>query len=145
MAAAFPILVVLLAGVLLAVQAPSNAMLARASASVWLAALTSFLVGTVALMLVWAASDRTPFRSLRGAPWWAWIGGLYGAVFVAAMAYAAPRLGLAVTLTIAIGSQLLAAIALDHFGLLGLKSDPVSLSKVAGLALVVAGVLLVRR
>jgi transporter family-2 protein len=139
------IIVVLLAGVGLAVQAPTNAALAKASGSVLLASLVSFLVGSVVLALAWAAIDRTAPSALRGAPAWAWIGGLYGACFVAAMAYAAPRLGLATTLTIAIASQLAMALVLDHFGLLGLKVAPVSLGRIAGVALVLAGIVFVRR
>ena len=135
------ILLVLLAGVGLAVQAPTNAALARTSGSVLLAALVSFIVGSIVLALAWAAIDRTSLAALRGAPVWAWVGGLYGACFVAAMAYAAPRLGLATTLTVAIATQLATA----HFGLLGLKVAPISLWKVAGVVLVLAGVVLVRR
>jgi len=93
------------------------------------------------LALAWAAIDRTSLAALRGAPVWAWVGGLYGACFVAAMAFAAPRLGLATTLTVAIATQLATA----HFGLLGLKVAPISLWKVAGVVLVLAGVVLVRR
>jgi transporter family-2 protein len=107
--------------------------------------LVSFLVGTLILAAAWLATDRTSPATLRGAPAWAWIGGLYGAVFVAAMAYAAPRLGLATTLTIAIASQLVMALALDHFGLLGLKVEPVSIGRVAGVALVLIGIVLVRK
>jgi len=138
-------LLVLLAGVGLAVQAPTNAALARTSGSVLLAALVSFIVGSIVLALAWAAIDRTSLAALRGAPVWAWVGGLYGACFVAAMAFAAPRLGLATTLTVAIATQLATALVLDHFGLLGLKVAPISLWKVAGVVLVLAGVVLVRR
>jgi len=138
-------LLVLLAGVGLAVQAPTNAALARTSGSVLLAALVSFIVGSIVLALAWAAIDRTSPAALRGAPVWAWVGGLYGACFVAAMAFAAPRLGLATTLTVAIATQLATALVLDHFGLLGLKVAPISLWKVAGVVLVLAGVVLVRR
>jgi len=138
-------LLVLLAGVGLAVQAPTNAALARTSGSVLLAALVSFIVGSIVLALAWAAIDRTSPAALRGAPVWAWVGGLYGACFVAAMAYAAPRLGLATTLTVAIATQLATALVLDHFGLLGLKVAPISLWKVAGVVLVLAGVVLVLR
>lgn len=144
MNALFPIFVVLCAGVGLAVQPPTNAALARASGSLWLAALISFSVGTLALLLVWAF-DRTPLSAARGAPWWAWLGGFYGAAFVAALAYAAPRLGIAAALTVAVASQLAAALVVDRFGLFGLPQQPVTIGKLAGLGLVLAGVVLVRR
>lgn len=134
-----------MAGLCVAIQSPSNAMLARSSGSVWFASTISFMGGTLLLLLIWTLYDRTPLAAVRQAPPWAWIGGLYGVVFVFAIAYATPRLGLAVTLTIAIASQFAMAVVLDHFGLLGLKAAPVSATKLAGLALVVTGVLLVRR
>lgn len=140
-----PILLAALAGLCVAVQSPSNAMLARTTGSVWFASTISFLGGTALLLAIWTMYDRTPLASVRQAPPWAWIGGLYGVTFVFAVAYATPRLGLAVTLTIAVAAQLAAALVLDHFGLLGLKPTPVSATKLAGLALVVGGALLVRR
>jgi len=145
MASLIPFVLVLLAGIAVAVQAPTNAMLARASGSVVLAACMSFAVGLVALAAVWAAFDRTAPAGLRAAPGWAWLGGLYGAMYVAALAYGTPRLGLAATLTVGIAGQIAAALVLDHFGLLGLRLAPVSPLRLAGAALVLAGVVLVRR
>lgn len=140
-----PFLFAMAAGLCVAVQSPSNAMLARSTGSVWFASLISFSGGLTVLVAIWALFDRTPLAAVRQAPPWAWIGGLYGVVFVAAVAYATPRLGLAVTLTVTLAAQLTMAVALDHFGLLGLRQEPVTGTRLAGLALVVAGVFLVRR
>ena len=145
MNALLPILFAVAAGLCVAVQSPSNAMLARSTGSVWFASLVSFTGGLSLLVAIWALFDRTPVAAIRNAPPWAWIGGLYGVVFVAAVAYATPRLGLAVTLTVTLAAQLSMAVALDHFGLLGLRQEPVTVTRLAGLALVVAGVFLVRR
>lgn len=144
MHALFPILAVIVAGFGVALQPPTNAALARSAGSVWLASLMSFCVGTATLLVIWAI-DRTPLSALRGAPWWAWLGGFYGAAFVAALAFAAPRLGLAATLTIAIASQLATALVVDRFGLLGLEQQQLTPGRIAGVALVLVGVLLVRR
>jgi len=145
MAALLPLLVTLIAGLGLALQPPTNAVLARTSGSVLLAALASFVVGTLMLALLWLAADRTPPAALRGVPAWAWIGGAYGAFYVSASAFAAPRLGLAAMLTVMIAGQLAMALVLDHFGLMGLPRAPISLGRIAGVVLVLAGVLLVRR
>jgi len=144
-AASLPFLFVLLAGVGLAVQAPTNAMLARSAGSVLVAAIVSFVVGLVLLVAAWAAFDRTSPAGLRAAPGWAWAGGVYGVAYVVALAYGTPRLGLAAALTLAIAGQIAAALVLDHFGLLGLKTAPIGPARLAGAALVVAGVVLVRR
>jgi transporter family-2 protein len=141
-----PVLLVLIAGGMIALQAPTNAMLARAGGSPVLAALISFAVGTIGLLLVWLASGNRPGTSaFAGLPWYAWIGGLYGALFVAVAAYAAPKIGLASLITIGIAGQIVMALILDQLGALGLPREPINIGRIAGALLVVAGVVLVRR
>lgn len=145
-ATAIPLFLALVAGILIAVQAPTNAILAKASGSPVVAAFISFFVGTVALGAIVAASSGRLFApELRDVPWYAWVGGLYGAVFVAVAAFAAPRIGIGVLLTAAIAGQLLAALVLDHYGFFGLPRQPVNLTRIAGVTLVLAGAMLVRR
>lgn len=144
--ALLPTLLVLLAGGMIALQAPTNALLGKAGGSPVLAALISFAVGTAALVAVWLATGRRPDSgSLAGLPWYAWIGGVYGAIYVGVAAYAAPRIGLASLITIGIAGQIAMALWLDHIGALGLPREPISLIRVGGALLVAAGVLLVRR
>ena len=145
-AASIPLALALVAGFFMAVQAPTNAILGKASGSPVVAAFISFIVGTLALGAVVAASSgRLLAPELRSVPWYAWLGGLYGAFFVAIAAYGAPRIGVGPLLTAAIAGQLVGAVILDHYGLLGLARQPVSLEKVAGVILVLAGAALVRR
>ena len=146
MALLFPILLVLFAGAMVAIQAPTNAILAKAGGSPVLAALISFAVGTIALLAVWLFGGNRPGTSaFTGLPWYAWIGGLYGAVFVGVAAYAAPKIGVASLITIGIAGQIAMALLLDHFGALGLTREPINAGRIAGALLVVAGVVLVRR
>lgn len=145
-AIALPMLLVLAAGGMISLQAPTNAMLARAGGSPVLAALISFAVGTVVLLGVWLASGSRPrSSSFAGLPPYAWLGGAYGALYVAVAAYAAPKIGLASLITIGIAGQIVMALLLDHVGALGLPRDPLSIGRIAGALLVVAGVVLVRR
>jgi len=133
-------------GVLLAVQAATNALLGKASGSPIVAAFISFLIGTIALGAAVLGTSGRPFDpSLRQVPWYAWLGGFYGAFFVAVAAFGAPRVGVGVLLTAAIAGQLAAALVLDHFGLFGLARHPVTLTRAAGLVLVLVGAALVRK
>src|SRR3982751_6682494 len=142
-AMALPVLLVLGAGGMISLQAPTNAMLARAGGSPVLAALISFAVGTLTLLFAWLGSGNRPApASFAGLPWYAWLGGMYGAVYVAIAAYAAPKIGLASLITIGIAGQIATALLLDHFGVLGLPRDPISIGRVLGALLVVAGVVL---
>jgi len=137
---------VVLAGGATALQAPTNAKMMTAVGSPVNAAFVSFAVGTAALgilaMILQAKPDMVAARNL---PWYAWIGGLYGAVFVVAAAWGVPRLGVALTITLMVAGQLLIGLILDHFGAFGAPQSPISLGRMAGVALVIAGVLMVRR
>ena len=140
------LILAVIGGVLLAVQAPTNAILGKATGSPIVAAFISFLIGTLALGgAVAATSGRLFAPELKQVPWYAWLGGFYGAFFVAVMAFGAPRVGVAVLLTAGIAGQLAAALALDHYGLLGLSQHQVTPVRVAGVFLVLAGAVLVRR
>ncbi|MFL6861774.1 MAG: DMT family transporter [Allosphingosinicella sp.] len=135
-----------LSGGFIALQAPTNAMLARGVGSPVNAALVSFAVGTLALLAVaFALGVRPSGGAVRALPWYAWTGGLYGAVFVAIAAFAAPRLGITFFLMVAIAGQLAMALKLDRLGAFGLARIDVSPARFAGVALVLAGCFLVRR
>ena len=145
-AATLTLSLALFAGILMAVQAPTNALLGKASGSPIVAAFISFVVGTVALgAMVAASSGRLFAPELKSVPWYAWLGGLYGAFFVAIATFGAPKVGVGPLLTAAIGGQLIGAVILDHYGLLGLARQPVSIEKVGGVILVLVGAWLVRR
>ena len=142
----FPVVMVLFAGAMIALQAPTNAILSRAGGSPVVAALISFAIGTIALACAALASGSRPAaRAFAGLPPYAWLGGVYGAIYVAVAAYAAPRIGLAALITIGIAGQIAMALFLDHVGALGLSREPINIGRIAGALLVVAGVVLVRR
>lgn len=137
---------VIVGGALTALQGPTNARLAGAVASPVNAALISFAVGTVVLVALAAALRTSPdMAATRALPPWAWLGGVYGAVFVVAAAFAVPRLGVASTIVLMIAGQLALSVVLDHFGWMGVPRRPLDLGRAAGLVLVMLGVLLVRR
>ncbi len=139
-------LAVVLAGGATALQAPTNARLAGAVSGPVNAAFVSFAVGTAALgVLVAVLHARPDVAATKGLPWYAWVGGLYGAVFVMAAAWAVPKLGVATTITLMVAGQLMISLLLDHFGALGVPQNPISLTRLAGVALVIGGVILVRR
>jgi transporter family-2 protein len=135
-----------LAGCMIAVQAPTNALLARGVGSPVNAALVSFLIGSLALAAAALALGMRPGAGeWRTLPWYAWVGGLYGAFFVAVAAFAAPRMGVTYFLMVAIAGQLLMALLLDRLGAFGVPRVDISAMRVTGVLLVVAGAFLVRR
>jgi transporter family-2 protein len=142
----FPMMLIILAGGATALQAPTNARLMTAVGSPVNAAFVSFAVGTVALGLMAILFQTRPdMVAARSLPWYAWIGGLYGVVFVIAATWGVPRLGVALTITLMVAGQLLISLILDHFGAFGAPQQPINLGRLAGVALVIGGVLMVRR
>ncbi len=141
------VLLALAVGAGLPVQAAVNAAMARHVGRPEWAALLNFAVGLVGLAAWLFASGATPptASALAKAPAWAWSGGLLGAFYVAAVVVLAPRLGVAVTLGLSIAGQMVAALLLDHYGLLGLAARPVNGQRVLGAALLVVAVALIRR
>ena len=143
---AFSLLGAFLSGTLIALQAPTNAMLARGVGSPVNAALVSFAVGCAALLpAAFALGVRPAAAPIRSLPWYAWTGGLYGAVFVAIAAYAVPRTGVTLFLMVAIAGQLAMAMVLDRAGAFGLARVEISPVRMVGILLVLAGAFLVRR
>jgi bacterial/archaeal transporter family-2 protein len=137
------------AGILVGMQAPINSRLGRAVGGVQAASI-SFLVGTVALLLVLSlargdAGGFGGFAHLARAPWWAFVGGLLGAIYVTVAIFAVRTLGASGLTAAVIGGQLAISVAIDRFGLLGVARQPVGLHRVAGLVLLAAGVALVVR
>lgn len=140
------IAVMFAAGAMIALQGPINATLGRAIGSPVNAALVSFLVGTVLLALIALTQRVAPDGgALRALPWWAWVGGVCGTIFVTGAAFAVPRIGVASMLTIGIASQLLMAVLLDHLGALNVPQRSVTFTRLVGVALVMLGTVIVRR
>lgn len=140
------------AGVLMPVQAGINALLHREVGHPIGAAFVSFFVGTLALMALYAVlyfTARAPapaLGKLLSAPWFiVYTGGLIGAFAVFTMLTAAPKLGVSVLMASFFGGQMIASLAIDHFGLLGFSEQPMNLWRALGVAFLVAGVFLIRR
>lgn len=143
----FLLLIALALGLILPVQAGLNAQLARAAGHPVWSALISFAIGTLSLML-YAIFQRLPLNllvNLRTLPWYAWLGGVIGAVYVVSILLLLPRLGLALSFSLIIAGQLLISLLLDHFGLLGLPVQSISAGRLLGAALLMIGVALIRK
>jgi transporter family-2 protein len=146
MAQALPLLVALIAGVAMAVQAPTNGFLGRTAGSWLLASLINFGIGLLALVAATLIlRPRPPPGWIEATPWWAWLGGVYGAVIVFAAAWATPRLGAGTAMVMTVSALAAGGVLLDHFGAFGLRGHPVSGLRAAGVLAVVAGALMVQR
>jgi bacterial/archaeal transporter family-2 protein len=141
----FVALVALAGGVALAVQIGFNANLRKFLEHPLHATVVSFAVGTVAALTM-SIVLRTPLpigEKLASSSFWMWLGGCMGAFYVFTTIYSGPRIGAALAVSLVIFGQLLASIAIDHFGWFGFPQSSVSPLKLAGAALVLGGVSLI--
>jgi transporter family-2 protein len=132
------------AGMLVAMQPPINSKLGQAVGT-FAAATISFMVGTVALLVVAVAAGGTHLDGLKGVPWWYFAGGFIGAVFVASSLVTVRTLGAGGVVAATIAGQLTASVVIDRFGLLGIAQKPLTAAKVVGIVLLAAGVFLIVR
>lgn len=128
-------------------QAAVNNRMALTIGNPILAALISFLIGTLSLLIyIFATGTSISGLSLaRTAPPVAWIGGLIGAFFVASTVALVPKLGVAMTFSLVIAGQMIVTLIIDHFGILGVPVREVSIPRIIGMLMIIAGVVLIRR
>lgn len=137
----------LFVGTFLPLQMGLNALLQQHwSNSAPLASLISFAVGTAVLFL-YVGATRIPIPALASstAPWYAWLGGLLGAIGVTTLTYLAPRIGALAMISLLICGQLIGSLIFDHFGLVGYSPRPVTLMRCIGVVLLIAGAYMVNK
>ncbi|MDD3311062.1 DMT family transporter [Pseudodesulfovibrio sp.] len=140
------ILLALVAGAAMPVQAGINLRLRYAMGDPIFAAFVSFAVGAVALAAYTFAARPVPTLAMAAsAPWWAWTGGLLGAFFVTITIILAQQIGAASSMAWLLAGQFLAALVLDHFGLVSYAVHAASWPRLLGVVLVVAGAILVNK
>jgi bacterial/archaeal transporter family-2 protein len=140
----------LVGGAVLPVQGAVNARLrsdfdAPIAAGAW-----SFVIAAAAMALVLGAlttarrAPQTPPAGLRRLPWWGWLGGLCGAIYVTSVFLLIPEIGVAPTIALTVGGQQIASVFVDRHGLLRLPRRPISRARLLGVGVLLAGVALVQ-
>ena len=134
-----------LIGLSLASQAGVNAQLRTALSNPVQAAFISFLIGTIVLGVVALIQGDTWFKpnTLALIPWWAWLGGVFGAFNIAMSVFLAPKLGAMVLAISIVVGQIIASLLLDQNGWLGYPKIDITLNRVIGAVFVVIGLVLV--
>ena len=79
-----------------------------------------------------------------GTAWTLYLGGLFGFIIIAAAAFVFPKLGAAWAVALMVFGQTVAALVIDHLGLLGMEKSPMTPQRLIGVALVACGVAVCR-
>ena len=142
------IIVVAIGGTLAGMQIPINSLLSSRIGSLE-GAFVVHVVGTVfagaglLLFSLGAASSSAGLNAWRNAPWYAFLGGIFGVLLVTALNFATPKLGVSATIVIFLVAQLIVGAIIGHFGWLESPVKPIDLAKLIGFALLIAGAWLV--
>jgi bacterial/archaeal transporter family-2 protein len=140
------LLLTVFAGGLIALQAPINSMLGK-SVGTFAAASVSFIVGTIALVLitVMVGGGFGDVGEARHLPWYYLTGGILGAVYVTTALVAVRSLGAGGVVAATITGQLALSLVIDQLGILGVDKKPITWEAVVGVLLLAAGTFLIIR
>ena len=136
-----------LVGAMLALQVGMAGTMRGYVGSPMAAALVNFAVGTMFLVVVVALGrgSLAVVAQAGAAPWWAWGAGILGGIYITASATFGSTLGGATFIALIVAGQMIAALALDHYGLLGFPVRPIDAWRVSGALLVIFGMFLLAR
>jgi bacterial/archaeal transporter family-2 protein len=147
LSALLPALLAIAAGISIVIQQTLNANLRSALNSAAWSGFISYAVGLACMgLLALAFRDPVPAAGVAARiPYWALSGGVFGAIFIGLGIFLVPQLGAATFLALLVTGQMLGSIAFDHFGWLGLTQRPIDAPRLIGVALLIGGVVLIRR
>jgi transporter family-2 protein len=132
----------LLVGGLLALQAAANVQLSAAAGSPAAGATLQLAVGASVLLAVATVAGTLTALTLD-APLWHLLGGLGSALYISAGILLFPRLGAVLTVGLLIAGQMLASLAIDANGWLGVDDEPITATALVGTAAVLGGAALI--
>ncbi len=141
------VLLGVISGACIAVQAPINAQLGRDLGLPFAAAFISFAAGAVILAIVTFAVSGATGTAIHWnlpAPWLFVAGGALGTVYVTSAVVLTPQIGAAAVMGLAVTGQLLAGLAVDKFGFLGAPVHDISWQRIVGALFLVGGAVLIR-
>jgi transporter family-2 protein len=131
------------AGVAVAFQGATNQGLQK-SAGIGPALLVNTVVVILGATTLWLATGAKTTFFPASASWPLYLGGVFGFIIIAAAVLVFPRLGAAYAIALMVCGQCLAALIIDHYGLMGMEKNPATLQRVIGVVLVMGGVAVFR-
>jgi transporter family-2 protein len=137
----------LFAGIAMSIQSGINAQLRGALQHPIIAALISFLTGTIALIVILVFSKQAlpTLQQYSDVSFYKYTGGLLGAFIVTVTLISISKVGAGNMFVLIVAGQLITAVIMDHMGVLGLKENPLTVQKLIGISLVVAGAYIVNK
>lgn len=130
----------LLAGVLVGLSRQINGRLALSTSAIE-SSFWNHIVGLAFITLIAMVIGGLFAGAPRAAPWWAYLGGVVGVVFIAAGSLLIAKIGAAQTAMLIIAGQMISGVLLDV--VMGAPGNP--WARLIGVALILAGMRVARR
>jgi transporter family-2 protein len=133
----------IVAGAAVAFQGATNQGLLKL-AGIGPALIVNTVVVLIGVMGLWVATGAKTTFFPADASWPLYLGGVFGFIIIAAAVLVFPKLGAAYAIALMVCGQCIAAMIIDHYGLMGMEKNPATLQRVIGVMLVAAGVAVFR-
>jgi len=112
------------------------------SSPIWVSFL-SFASGAVILFIIaFAVTGKFMTIETEGLKWWMFVSGAIGALYVTSSLIIVPHLGIATLVSMGLAGSLITAAILDHFGVLAISPNPITMQKVIGMSLLAIGAII---
>lgn len=141
------LLMALITGALIPVQASTNAAFSKSVGNPFLTGLMVFivgLIGMVAFILISGTAMPTT-QQVISAPLYSYLGGVIVVIYVIMISVLVPRIGVGTSIAFILMGQVIFAVIIDHFGLFNVSPRSVDFTRIVGLALLISGVYLVMK
>ncbi|MEP7258048.1 MAG: DMT family transporter [Flavitalea sp.] len=137
----------LMAGVAMSIQSGINSQLRLSLQHPFFAAFISFFTGSIALafILFFSKQSLPDWSVYSGISGYKFLGGLLGVFIVTVALVSVQEIGAANMFVLIVAGQLITAVLMDHFGILGMKTSPINMQKTIGILLLVAGAYIVNK
>jgi len=141
-------LLTLFVGAMIPAQAVLNTRLGRQIGGPLMGSLMSFTVGIICLFALNLATNSSAVIQLKPTatgPWYLWLGGVLGAIFVGYITWVNQQQGVALTFALVVSGQIFMSLVIDQYGLFGSMIQPITLEKIIGAVLIIAGLILIKK
>ncbi|RDI46353.1 DMT family transporter [Nocardia mexicana] len=138
-------LFILVGGGLRSVEAGCQNTLMNHMKNMWLCAVISYAVALTGFSIFLALSTKSPWPTLddvRAMPWWAPFGGLIGGAAVLGMIAVARYVGVATFSALVIVGEMVVALVMDHFGLMGFEQHSATVPRFVACGLITMAIYL---
>jgi len=141
-------LLTLFVGAMIPAQAVLNTRLGRQIGGPLMGSLMCFTVGIICLFALNLATNSSAVIQLKPTatgPWYLWLGGVLGAIFVGYITWVNQQQGVALTFALVVSGQIFMSLVIDQYGLFGSMIQPITLEKIIGAVLIIAGLILIKK